>query len=302
MNAKTVADGIYGLAVGDALGVPYEFMTREQIADSPCIGMTGNGTHDKPAGTWSDDTSMTLALMDGLCGFSENGYPGIMRNFCEWLGKGKYTVDGMFDVGITCRKAIFAFVSGKTPTECGGGGEYDNGNGSLMRILPAVLYSIEKYGKPDYGFISDISALTHRHEISKTACYIYALTVQSIINGEPFRDSVVKAAQAAGNGCNGVFDRMKTEAFFDLPEEQIKSSGYVVDTLEAAVWCVGVTSDFGDCVCRAVNLGKDTDTVAAVAGSLAGLLYGKDSIPAQWLGVLRGKEIINEIIDKFCNI
>ncbi|MDE6475220.1 MAG: ADP-ribosylglycohydrolase family protein [Clostridia bacterium] len=300
ITKKVIENGIYGLAIGDALGVPYEFLTRDELNKNSCVDMVGGGIHKQLAGTWSDDTSMTLASMDGLENFLRDGdYSHIINRFAAWLFDSEYTVDGVFDAGRTCISAISKFVNGTCALKCGCREERDNGNGSLMRILPAVFFSIEKYGKIEEEFIQNMSALTHGHRISVTACKIYAHIVWAIINDLPLRESIINAVKIADTNKLSAFDRMRKESFFDLPQEYIKSSGYVVDTLEAATWCLCNTENFRECTLKAVNLGEDTDTVAAVAGSLAGLLYGKDMIPASWMKKLRAKSKIDDIISRF---
>lgn len=301
---------IYGVAVGDALGVPYEFCQRKNIALNPCVDMIGYGTFNKPAGTWSDDTSMTLAALEGLADMqSDDGYAAVMDCFYAWLNEGKYTTEGVFDVGRTCMDAVFKYREGVPPLECGGKGEFHNGNGSLMRIMPAVLYSLVKFDKIDDAFIADMSALTHAHEISKTACIIYAHIAEMLTKiGSSkqgigvYVDAAVEVVQSVLLGkpdMQEVFCRLTDKSFYGLPESEIKSSGYVVDTLEAALWCLFTTKRYSACVLKAVNLGQDTDTVAAVAGGLAGLYYGKNAISKKWLAKLKGKDIINQAIGRF---
>lgn len=296
ITKSIIENGIYGLAIGDALGVPYEFMSREDIAEFPCLTMMAGGTHEKPVGTWSDDTSLTLATLDGLSEMKDSvDYSTIMSKFHAWLNQGEYTIDGVFDVGRATMQAIFKYEHGISAVECGGKAVTDNGNGSLMRILPAVLYSLAKFNKVDYELIDNISALTHGHAISKVACRIYSDIVQSIlVNGE--KDKILKDINIHGQE---EFARLQLPDFSLLPADEIKSSGYVVDTLEAALWCFLNTDTFEDCVLLAVNLGNDTDTVAAVAGSIAGLYYGRKSIPTEWMNFLRGKDLIDGIIQKF---
>lgn len=157
------------------------------------------------------------------------------------------------------------------PLECGGKAEWENGNGSLMRILPAALYWSEGLATDDMDgkeFIYDLSALTHGHLRSKMACLIYSKLIEDLL-------------------CNP--DKDKKE----IVEE---SSGYVVDTLEAAIWCLLNTDNYKDCVLKAVNLGEGTDTVGAVAGGLAGLYYGIEAIPEGWMEVLPKKDWITELI------
>ena len=272
MNKMT--DAILGLAIGDALGVPYEFKQRGSFT---CTDMVGHGTHDQPAGTWSDDTSMTLATLDSLK--YNNGKvvtDDIRRNFNNWLRHGDYTADGeVFDAGITTCTAL---RNGKPAV-----GEWDNGNGSLMRILPLAFVDCTD------DEIRAVSAITHGHWISEEACVIYVHVAKRLLAGEDI-SSIIPTLNY-----EKPFDRLKFINILDI--SQIKSSGYVVDTLEAALWAVSHEGDWeksfrGD-ILAAVNLGKDTDTVGAVAGGLAGIIYGLDDV-SDWVEQLRNKE---EIMD-----
>lgn len=270
---KELRDAIYGLAVGDALGVPVEFKKR---GDFLITGMIGNGTHRQPAGTWSDDTSMTLATADSIREKGKIDTRDMMIRFREWMLSGKYTASGeVFDYGMTTAAAI---VEGKPGT-----GERSNGNGSLMRIIPLAFV-------PDVTDkeIENVSALTHAHRVSTTACVLYVRIVQEILKGAEIMEAV--------RNCNpeGKFERLKS--IDGMEESEIRSSGYVVDTLEAAIWAVANTKDYKEAVLRAVNLGNDTDTVGAVAGGLAGVIYGMDTIPKEWVEVLKNKPLIDSCL------
>lgn len=293
---------ILGHAVADALGVPAEFCSREALDKHPVTGMAGYGTYNLPAGCWSDDTSMTLAALDSLAS-GEVDYDGIMTNFGRWYHNGEYTPAGvMFDVGGTCRQAIFNYTRHhKKPLECGLTDAYSNGNGSLMRILPFVLYS-EFMPCQRLELIREGSMLTHAHPRSQIGCLIYSVILTGLLRC-PEKASVF-------HGLNQVMHLFREEpeaAFYHrmfapnyayLDRDQIKSSGYVVDTLEAAVWCVITTDSYAECVLKAVNLGEDTDTVAAVAGGLAGALYGLDGIPQAWLDKLKKREWIEAMCER----
>jgi thiamine-phosphate pyrophosphorylase len=164
---------IIGLIIGDALGVPVEFKSREYLDAHPVTEMIGYGTYNKPSGTWSDDTSLTLALADSIAASDGNlDYQDIMNRFSRWLYDGDYTSDEeVFDVGNTTRNAINRFSQGVAPIDCGGSGEHENGNGSLMRILPLAFYldshDIKVLSTDGVSIISDISSLTHAHPISR---------------------------------------------------------------------------------------------------------------------------------------
>lgn len=302
-----------GHAVGDALGVPVEFASREELDQNPVTDMEEFGTYPYPVGSWSDDTSMSLASLDSLSKGSIN-WDEIMQNFGKWYYNDKYTPTGeMFDAGSTCVAAIENyFIYKKAIGNCGLTGERSNGNGSLMRIHPFALYLYSK-GKLDVEIIHKASALTHAHERSKMACGIYAFVLWELLK-KPAKASIISGLVKAKIHYAGCAERSSyykmlfrkiglTELHFEDPDtferakrDEIKSSGYVVDTLEAAIWCLMNTHSYKECVLMAVNLGDDTDTVAAVAGGLAGALYGYDSIPIEW----RKKLIKREYIEDMC--
>lgn len=307
-----VLDGIMGLCVADALGVPVEFNGRERLKANPVEGMRGFGTHSQPPGTWSDDSSMTLCLLDSLA----NGlsHKDIMSKFQDWLTEGAYTPYGeVFDVGIATRQAIRRYMSGIEPLTCGGIGERDNGNGSLMRILPLLFYIQSLYGTDfqeideAFDMIHQVSALTHAHKRSQIACGIY-LSVASMLIGKmdlkiAVELGIYKAVEYYKRKPEyqselAKFSRLSEMDFRDLSEAEIKSSGYVVDTLEAAIWCLLNSENYKECVLKAVNLGEDTDTVAAVAGGLAGLYYGYENIPNEWIIQIVKKGHIEELSNK----
>jgi len=308
MPNKTLS-AIMGLCVGDALGVPVEFKSRYQLKRDPVVDMRSYGTYNQPAGTWSDDTSMTLCTLDSL----SNGldYKDIMDKFLSWYKKGEYTPFGeTFDIGMGTRRALTNYANGEEPLKSGGTGERDNGNGSLMRILPVLFYLQKTYGenfnekeKP-YEIIHNISALTHRHKRSMIACGIY-ITIADYISRDYNLNEAVKL------GINKSFQyyekkkefkeelkyyqRLNDKNFHKLPEEEIKSSGYVVVSLEAALWSLVNTVTYKDCLLKAVNLGEDTDTVAAIAGGLAGLYYGCEDIPKEWLDKIQRRKYVEEL-------
>ncbi|RSX51672.1 ADP-ribosylglycohydrolase family protein [Bifidobacterium samirii] len=266
-RTPTLADAIYGQAVGDALGVPYEFRARGSFH---ATGMTGHGSHNKPAGTWSDDTSMALAVCDSIRRCDGRVDPAdIRRRFEDWYEYGEYTVDGLFDIGTT---TVHALTSGR-----GMDGEYDNGNGSLMRTIPLAFAAVTR------ADVAAVSAITHAHPISTTACADYVDYARRLIAGRTPIDALADG---------GPF----TPDLADEPEESIRSGGFVLDTLKAAIWCLVTTDTYADCILRAVNLGSDTDTTAAVAGALAGIVYTVDGIPADWLAALRGKPVIESCL------
>lgn len=272
-------DCVYGIAVGDALGVPFEFKRRDTFT---CTGMVGYGTHMQPTGTWSDDTSMTLALCDSIRACNGVDVDDMRERFCDWFYGGAYTIDGVFDFGGTTARAL---ESGR-----GCAGERDNGNGSLMRTLPLAFVD----GITDKD-IASVSAITHAHRVSKTYCMV----VVSIAKGLAMTSCFTKGKDIADRYFNSVLFSDDFRGYLDgfcCKREDIKSGGYVVDTFNAAIWCLLNTDNYADCVLEAVNLGGDTDTTAAVAGGFAGIVYGYKDIPQEWLDTLRGKDIIESCL------
>ena len=271
-NMSKIEDAILGFAIGDALGVPYEFKKRDTFL---CADMIGYGTHHKPAGTWSDDTSMTLATLDSL---KAHGGKIVTEDICTqfnyWLLYGDYTTDDdVFDAGVTTCTAL---KKGKPAI-----GEWDNGNGSLMRVLPLAFVDCTD------DEIRAVSAITHGHWISEEACVIYVHVAKRLLAGETI-SSIIPTLRF-----DKPFDRLHVD------RTQIKSSGYVVDTLEAALWAVSHEGDwekdFRNDILTAVNLGSDTDTVAAVAGGLAGIIYGLDDVQ-DWVDRLQNREEIERYL------
>lgn len=330
---------IMGLVVGDALGVPVEFSGRQDRKNDPVTGMRAYGTHHQPAGTWSDDSSMTVATMEWYAQAQENqgDYTALMNKFVAWISKGDYTPYGTnFDNGIATMKALLSFGRGVEPLQCGGMGERDNGNGSLMRILPAALVNMEGLKGElvtSVQKIYEMSALTHAHPRSKSGCLIYSKLIADLLKKQ-MTDQQCEGKErnttddAAGISKIGKEEKYKivqeslrqsqkylaqdsdpairkeaesycrlwdVSALMALPEKEISSSGYVVHTLEAAVWCFLTTDSYAECVLKAVNLGDDTDTVGAVAGGIAGCFYGLNGIPKEWMEIIPKKEWILEL-------
>ena len=297
-----------GHAVGDALGVPVEFCSREEIAEDPVTDMRSFGSYPMPAGAWSDDTSMSLCALDSLSkGVID--HDEIMDNFVRWASNDEFTPTGeMFDIGRTCLTAIrnFLEVDGRPALECGLTDERSNGNGSLMRIHPFALYAFVKGGTlgKSLDIIREGSIMTHAHPRTIYACGIYAMVFWEILKGAD-KAKVLSEIENAAVLFDGIYPEESDHfewAFHkklaSQSADEISSSGYVVHTLEAALWCLLTTDSYKECVLKAVNLGEDTDTVAAVAGGLAGAMYGYDAIPEEWRNTLIRREYIEEMCER----
>ena len=311
---KDVKAGVYGLALGDALGVPFEFQDRDVVKRYDLGRMWEYGTHKQPIGTWSDDTSMVLATLDAMGG-NISSLDGVMNNFRKWLENGKYTANGdVFDIGGTTYRAIQRYIAGEELALCGEEDEYSNGNGSLMRMLPVAYYIWLHKGlnidESSVGMIGMFSSLTHAHAISKECC-VYYVYVALYIMAEGAKLGLQRAikrgievveAYYKEHGGSTVLEARGVHSFkevFELEEGAIRSTGYVVDSLEASLWCLYHSTGFKSAVCEAVSLGSDTDTVGAITGSLAGLYYGWDNLPMDWMMELKNKRLIDRICERF---
>lgn len=273
IHHNKIYDAILGFAVGDALGVPYEFKKRGSFF---CNDMIGNGTWNQPTGTWSDDTSMVLATMDNISSCKKFDPDSMMGAFLKWYTAGNYTPWGeCFDIGRATAQALNRYMNGIDPAFCGGKSELDNGNGALMRILPFAFLDYNE------DIIDRACALTHNTSRSKFACEMYIQICQALL-------------------CDEIdYDNPFLAMIKNMNRDQIRSTGYVLDSLIAAIWCFLTTENYKTCVLTAVNLGGDTDTIAALAGGLAGIKYGMDSIPKKWRDSLANSDMIYKICDNF---
>lgn len=306
-------DGIMGVIVGDALGLPVQFSSREELEENPVTDMIGYRTFDMPAGSWSDDGSLTLATLSSINELGIIDSKDIMNRFVQWYDLGAYTPFGFaYDIGCTCEEAICRYEETKNYKECGCVGEFSNGNGSLMRIMPVCLFVYENVRsskiteEQGIKLIHEVSALTHAHLRSKMACGIFYFMVKSVLENQgTLQERLQRGIDSAvtyyhkdiGNLVQMAYYHrlMHLDKFMQTSIDEIKSSGYVVDSIEAAVWCLLQTSSLKTCLLKAVNLGRDTDTVAAIAGGLAGLYYGYHSIPASWLDKIQQREYIEKM-------
>lgn len=299
---KQIKSALFGVAVGDALGVPVEFKSRQEISQNLVTTMIGYGTHNQPPGTWSDDSSLTFCLAEGLT--NDFCLDEIGQNFVKWYNENYWTPYGeVFDIGGTTKQAILRIAKGENPELAGSSKETDNGNGSLMRILPLLFYLYNKPINVRFEITRKVSSITHRHIRSIIACFYYLEFAKQIIEGRDKFDIYSNLQTFVLNHLTNLsinpaeislFDRLLKSSIYELDTEQIYSTGYVVHTLEASIWCLMTTSNFKGAVLKAVNLGYDTDTTGAVTGGLAGLLYGFENIPEEWiLQIAKHHEIEN---------
>lgn len=308
-------DILLGVTIGDALGVPVEFISRGRLALDPVQDMRAFGSHHQPAGTWSDDSSLTLCLAEMLC--EEYDLKRLAGYFINWKAYAYWTAHSqVFDIGIATSAAIYELGRGVDPVLAGGNTEDSNGNGSLMRILPLLLHIKDLPIEERFRHVQEVSSLTHRHIRSVIACFIYLEYALQLLYGRDkqeglslMRTSVndfLKTRNICPEAELNKFHRIlenpiqgyELVPLSDCVEDEIYSSGYVLHTLEASIWCLLDTEDYASAVLKAVNLGNDTDTTAAVTGGLAGLLYGYENIPQHWLAVLARRKDIEALSDR----
>jgi ADP-ribosylglycohydrolase len=309
---ERVVGAMVGIAVGDALGVPVEFEPRSARAADPVTSLRGGGTWKTAPGTWSDDTSLTLCLADSIVsrGFDPDDFG---KRAVGWLDRGIWTADGRaFDAGGATRRAIGRIRSGMPAVLAGGRGENDNGNGALMRILPASIWLARLPEPARLRAVAAFSAVTHGHPRSMLAAWLHCLLAARLLDGA----APVKAYELAMEEARallpslpeplrveaGAFARVLDGGLASVPSSGIRGSGYVVHCLEASVWCLIKNADFRSTVLAAVNLGEDADTTGAVAGGLAGLAYGRAALPSEWTRELVRIGDIEELAGRFAEL
>ncbi|MEA5582096.1 ADP-ribosylglycohydrolase family protein [Nodularia harveyana UHCC-0300] len=306
LTATKTLSGLMGLCVGDALGVPVEFTSRVERIKSPVTTMLGYGTWNQPPGTWSDDSSLTFCLAESLCrGYSLDA---IANSFWRWYKQAYWTPRGeLFDIGHNTHEAIMRLKQGILPHQAGGKVENSNGNGSLMRILP-MAYCHRNVTFPELiARVHDVSAITHAHVRSQMACGIYISIAVALLEGANLETAYLQGLekiQSVYTEREYILEKRHFRRIFSgelaqIPVAEINSGGYVIDTLESSLWCLLNSSSYSETVLKAINLGGDTDTTAAVTGGLAGIYYGADNIPPEWVNKIARKQDIINLAERF---
>jgi ADP-ribosyl-[dinitrogen reductase] hydrolase len=293
MNLDRARGAFYGCAVGDALGAPIESCPRDC---GPVISdMIPADQWGLPAGSWTDDTSMMLCLAASLV--ATQGLPdgnSELVHYCHWYTKGYLSVsDECFDIGRTCKLALEHFMdTGETvaPTDT----ERYLANGSLMRTGPVGILA---FGNVDVALEHGraCSATTHAHPLCMDACGVFSALVTRAIEGDSKADLLESLAFLSAQVHDARLLRVLDGSFMRKTRDEIRSSGFVLDTLEAALWAFFTTASFSEGALLAVNLGGDADTVGAVYGTLAGAFYGNSGIPEHWIITLQGRKYLDGV-------
>ncbi|KXK40244.1 MAG: ADP-ribosylglycohydrolase family protein [Saprospiraceae bacterium] len=307
---------LFGVATGDAVGVPYEFRSREQMRLHPATDMVGYGTYDLPPGSWSDDSSLTFCLAEAL---TDDGYNlrTIAQYFTRWCYQAWWTPYGhVFDIGITTSQAIHRLrqilnsATDDLPLIAlkHSGNDRDNGNGSLMRILPLVFYIRGLSDAEQFDIISTVSSLTHPHIRASMSCFIYLKMAEKLMSGVEKEVAYIETRKeiSAFWGDHGFpedekkhFAKVIQNDIRDTQLYDIKTGGYVIESLESCFWFFMQKDSYRDTVLSIINLGHDTDTSAAIVGGLAGICYGFEDIPIEWVKQLARKDDIKLLADRF---
>jgi len=294
---EKIKNTILGFVLADAIGVPVEFTSRKVLESNPLKDMIGYGTYNMPEGSWSDDSSMTLITLDVLSKYGLN-FEKLMDDFLKWYKEGYMTpTDKLFDIGISTSDALNKRLLGFDPLDCGGKSEYSNGNGSLMRIYPFAFYTMNLSKEDRKKVIFDASSLTHAHDISKWGCLLLTEYFIKLLNGQDKLKAYYDLCDEYYNKSHKVYNKLLDKNINNLYVNQIASTGFIVDTLEAVIYSFLKFDNYKDIILFAINLGNDTDTIGAIAGGLAGMYY--QDIPSVWINKLKKLDLINTIIDNY---
>lgn len=302
-----IVSGLFGVGIGDALGVPVEFKSREYLKANPVVDMMGFMCWHQPPGTFSDDSSLAFCTAESLCKGLD--VEDMAITFVKWMQEGYWGAHHkVFDIGGTTRHSLARVAKGESARNSGNFFAEDNGNGSLMRILPLVFYlQIENDIEVIYLKVKEVSSITHAHFRSVFACFIYVVYCLEILKDKD-KFEAYKAMQIIvskfldSKSFNPaeieLFKRVLKNDISRYDENQIESSGYVLHSLEASLWCFLNSDSYVETVLKAVNLGGDTDTTGAIAGGLAGIHYGIENIPQKWIDNLVRTNDIKDLAER----
>ena len=306
---------LIGLAVGDALGAAVEF--RSPGTFPPVTGYRDGGPHGLPPGGWTDDTSMALALGDsiGLANQESNAAGWDLDDqagrYVRWYQSGMYSVTGRcFDIGIQTSDALHRFESTGDARTAGPTDDQQSGNGSIMRLAPVPIAGRHLF--PDHiGELATLAAEsslpTHGSEQCQSACRLMAVQLAALIGGES-KDAVLAADWPARvelertAPLHPLIAEIANGSFRRRQPPEIVGSGWVVRSLEAALWAIDRSDNFADAVLAAVNLGDDADTTGAVCGQYAGAIYGESGIPPEWRDGLMRRDLIDPVLDRLLGV
>jgi len=296
MNADRYRGCLLGLACGDAVGTTVEFKTRGTF--SPITDMVGGGPFGLKPGEWTDDTSMALCLGTSLIKCGGFDPADQMERYCRWQGEGYLSSNGLcFDIGNTVSGALRRFRKSGEPFS-GSTDPMSAGNGSIMRLAPVVMFFAPDVAAVQH-YAAESSRTTHGCDEAVDACHLLSAVLLQALAGADKEEVLAADLQPRGDGrglCSSIMS-IQRGGYRDKGEAEIRGTGYVVESLEASLWCFATTDNFRDAILRATNLGDDADTTAAICGQIAGAYYGAKGIPASWIEQLTMAAEICELAD-----
>ena len=309
LDFNKLKNGIMGFIIADAMGVPLEFKKREIFKNNKVTDMISSDRIGVK-GVWSDDSSMVIATMKAIIdNKGKINYESIMNNFILWVSNKDFiAIDKAFGIGRATFFALGNYYNKRYEkiTDCGMKGFNYNGNGSLMRILPIAYYCYYKKLNENeiYNLVKDVSSFTHRHEISILGCFIYVLLVIELLSGEEKVNAYSNIRKYDYTKYFNLdiikyYDRLLNNDISKLDVDSISSMGFVVDTLEAVIWCFMNNNSYDKCVIEAINLGNDSDTIGALVGGLSGIYY--NDINNKWLNDIKRKNYLLDLCSDFYN-
>lgn len=311
MEIKPTLDQIkgtfLGIAIGDALGVPVEFMSRAHLSLNPIKNFDQHYFQNENRGCWSDDSSLTFCLSETIIeGFSIELLAAKIK---AWFLENYWAPNGVaFEIGIATRNSIYRLEKGVNPSESGESGEYSNGNGSLMRVAPLAFYLANESIEDRFQIVKQVSSITHAHIRSVISCFFFIEYLQNLMvfkdKFEAFENTQNTVrdyinSTSCNNDEKSLFLRLFYDKIYLLEKDEVFSSAYVLHTLEASIWSFLNTNSFEEAVLKAINLGHDTDTTGSVTGALAGIFYGANTINSTFVeSIARSNDIIT-LSDRF---
>lgn len=304
MNDK-IKGGLFGLLIGDALGVPYEFHQKSDIPElaaidfEPPIGFV-RSYPKVPVGTYSDDGAQALCLLDSLLAQGGFDLEDFAEKLLDWYEQGLWAVDGIvFDVGVQTAQALLAYKNGTDPHLSGNVLPQGKGNGALMRVLPLAL----AFQGDDHALVlaaHEQAMVTHGHLTNHVCCALYVLIARYLLAGKTIDEAYPQAVENLRRIYRQMPQYQEELEFTVRPDDPLvgEGTGYVVDALRSALMVVKESDTYAQAVRLAVALGNDTDTTACIAGGLAGIIYGYERLPKEWLAKLRGKKNVEKLLAK----
>lgn len=303
---------LYGFAVGDAMGMPYESYRKSVLANSTIKPMKKSSYHKTKEGSFSDETSLLLATVDSIVEREDIDFQDLMEKYSDWLFEGKYTIDGKsFAIMDTVFNSINKFKNGIEPTLCGDDFEENSDLSAVVRVIPVILYLYKNFGEDFYlnddalYYLFNFVELTNKQDTNMIGIFYLCSLITNVLSGKTLSKSI-------DNSISFIRDEFSQEDSFihfdkllnihSLKEENIKSENNIVFLLESVTYSLLKNKNYDDTILFLIGLGGKTDSYSAVGGAIAGMYYGYENINSDWIKMLRGQELFYGITTKFIDI